>query len=1614
MKNTARRSQLPDNPVETRLRLLAFLLLIYALVGSVVSFSGWASDIPQLADWFNAEVAIQPNTAVAIACLAGAAILYLVGLDYISAGLATASLLIGGLTLFQHLSGIDLGIDRLLLFGREWGVAGTTSPGRMGKPGSTSVILLSAALMAFALTRSRTIRPQRKLRSGAVVFVLFALAISALSLLGYVFGATQLYTIPQLTTVAIQTSTFIAAIALALIISVSDVGPGKLFADPGPGGELIRRLAPAVVVVSLVLGSVTLAGGKLAFYDLAFEASIRTILEIILLLVIVWWAVGTISSHVRRINDHEIELQQLADAMPQLVWIAQADGSVTYYNARSSEYDGLPQDSDGLYDWQPIVHPDDLESTTNAWLTAVENKVVYEHEHRIRMTDGSYRWHLSRAFPTSARNGNGIRWYGTATDIEQVKRAEAELRQTEGRLQQALDAGRIGVWEYRPSTGELILDDRTRMLTGFPNSGTIDRETAERAVFESDLSLLRSQLRDAAKSKDGKLVSMDIRVRHPESGVRWLQVVGQITAPEGSSGAPILRGTSIDITDRKNNEANQNFLFSIAEVIRLTTEPSTMLQRVAELVGKYLDLDRCMFLETQIENDHRHELGSYSRNGDRKVRVKGYANYSPVTVRLIAGGQTVVVKDSAADERTADHFERSYGPNGERAYIAVPLMRNRKWSGTLWASDDRPRTWSDLEIGLLETVGERAWAAIERLRAENALRESEKRFRNVSDSAPVMIWVADTNNNGTWFNRPWLEFTGRPLEAEIGTGWLESIHPDDIEFVGTTCMSAFNERKPFTMEFRMRRADGEYRWLKDSGVPRFSADGEFLGYIGSCVDIHELKTAMESLRASEARLTLATTIGMFGMWDINYVEGKMIWSDRLFEIFGVEPTPDRWMEMSEFESLVEPRDLQRVRDISTRALETHQDYAAEYRIVKADTGETRWIDARAQNFYNDAGSVVRSVGIAHDVTERRSEQEALRLSEERLKLAQEAGGIGIWDWDTREDQTYWSERMWAIYGEVPVSEKVPNDYWLGFLHADDRERLEQAALGLLGSGEPEFHHEFRIIRKNGDVRWLETTARIDRHSDGTVKRVYGITVDITQKKNAAEQLRISEANLRLVTDSIPALVSYIDSSERYRFANRRYQEWFGVELDEVVGKPMIEVLGEEAYEVFKPKIDEALNGSAVSFDTWANYKNAGRRYVHVSYVPDRDGTGSVVGYYVLVTDLTELRRSEELLRMSEERMRILTESFTDYAIISTDVEGRIDSWNPGASNIFGHAEDEVIGKPADILFTPEDVRKGVPLREMEEARQKGRAVDERWHVRKDGSRFFATGVMAPLYVGDMLTGYAKIAADLTEKKRNAEALQRAHDEMEHRVVERTREIAAMNEVLLKEISDRKTAERQKIELLQRLVSSQEDERRRIARDLHDQLGQRLTALRLKLASLREACAGNKELALRTERLQDIAALLDSEVGFLTWELRPSAIDELGLVNAIRAFVGEWSRHFDMEIDFHSAGLADVEFRREVEIQLYRIVQEALNNVVKHAEATRVEVLFERTGNSAVLIVEDNGIGFDNGTPRPASHSPGGLGLSGMRERTELIGGSLEIDTEPGLGTSIHVRIPIEH
>jgi signal transduction histidine kinase len=265
-----------------------------------------------------------------------------------------------------------------------------------------------------------------------------------------------------------------------------------------------------------------------------------------------------------------------------------------------------------------------------------------------------------------------------------------------------------------------------------------------------------------------------------------------------------------------------------------------------------------------------------------------------------------------------------------------------------------------------------------------------------------------------------------------------------------------------------------------------------------------------------------------------------------------------------------------------------------------------------------------------------------------------------------------------------------------------------------------------------------------------------------------------------------------------------------------------------------------------------------------------------------------------------------------------------------------------------------------------------------------------------------------VARDITERLLAQAALKRAHDELEQRVQERTAELSETNDALRKEINQRRRVEQQREELFTRLVLAQEDERRRIARELHDQLGQQITALRLTLETVKTLSSERAELRTQVETLQELAQQLDQDIAFRVWELRPAALKGLGLAAALTEYAGNWSKRFGIRAELHVTRPASSRLTADMETTMYRFAQEALNNVVKHARADRVDIVLEQTADHVSLIVEDNGIGFDPSTLA----TPGeGFGLTGMRERAALAGAAFQIEAAPGRGTTVILRVP---
>lgn len=376
--------------------------------------------------------------------------------------------------------------------------------------------------------------------------------------------------------------------------------------------------------------------------------------------------------------------------------------------------------------------------------------------------------------------------------------------------------------------------------------------------------------------------------------------------------------------------------------------------------------------------------------------------------------------------------------------------------------------------------------------------------------------------------------------------------------------------------------------------------------------------------------------------------------------------------------------------------------------------------------------------------------------------------------------------------------------------------------------------------------------------------------------------------------------------------------------------------------------------------------------------------------------------AEEALRNAEERCRLIIDGALDYAILTLDPTGVIESWSPGARAAFQWQADDIVGQSFTVTFTPKDRAKGIPLLELEVARKHGVAPDVRWHMRKDGSLVFIEGTTRSLKHDDgTLRGYLKIGQDVTQRRQVDESL-RASEVAYLKLVEDTRDYA----------SERTRLEAERNTLRQLLSGAEEAERRRLARELHDQLGQHLTAFSLGLAEARHLIEQGQPVDTRLSALEGLAHLMTRDARYLALELRPPELDDMGLVSALQTYLDEWSSRYNVTADFAFTGDSNNAIPDTVGTAIYRIAQEALTNVAKHAEADSVSVILELLEQEVRLIVEDNGTGFEAEATFARARAERRLGLGGMSERAALVDGTVTVESTPGAGTTIFVRLPM--
>ena len=448
----------------------------------------------------------------------------------------------------------------------------------------------------------------------------------------------------------------------------------------------------------------------------------------------------------------------------------------------------------------------------------------------------------------------------------------------------------------------------------------------------------------------------------------------------------------------------------------------------------------------------------------------------------------------------------------------------------------------------------------------------------------------------------------------------------------------------------------------------------------------------------------------------------------------------------------------------------------------------------------------------------------------------------------------------------------------------------------------------------------------------------------------------------------------ISQNDLLVFANPAAGRLCGVaDPSELAGTPLARIFHADRHGSHRVRLERVLAGDAVTpFEEEIVRPDGSTADVEIALtrVDDFDAGGLAVVW--TVHEISERKRADASLRESEERLTLAfagaQEGVWDWNLVTGDVV-----YSPRWKQMLGYADDEIEPHVSawERLLHPDDLPRA---QEVNESVARGALAYEGEFrlLHKDGHyvQVLSRGYPVRREPGGPVVRIVGTHFDLTER-RQAEA------------------------------------ERARTELLSRLVFAQEDERRRIAREMHDQFGEQLTALEPQHRRAQGRVRRSPHLAPLVDALGTIARQIDRDVDQLVWQLRPTALDDLGLRAALANYVQDWSRRVDIPAELHTSGLLDERLASEAETTLYRIAQEALTNVAKHSGAKRVDVILERQADSVLLIVEDDGVGFD---PDAEGSAGGGFGLLGMQERAALVGATVEIESTAGKGTTVFLRM----
>jgi PAS domain S-box-containing protein len=847
--------------------------------------------------------------------------------------------------------------------------------------------------------------------------------------------------------------------------------------------------------------------------------------------------------------------------------------------------------------------------------------------------------------------------------------------------------------------------------------------------------------------------------------------------------------------------------------------------------------------------------------------------------------------------------------------------------------------------------------------AENAARQSEKELRDMLETIPAIVWTTLADGTCVFVNQRWQDFTGLSREDVLGWNWEKVVHPDDLIRGRLDWVTAVNNAEAMEHEVRIRRTDGEYHWFFVRAVPLLDEAGNVLKWYGTSIDIEDRKRAEQKLRDSEFYLAESQRLTKTGSWAAN-AAGIRYWSEQEFRILGFDPQGGLPSYQERFQR-VHPEDQPKVAALADKLKHQKKGWAAEYRVIHPD-GRVRNIHTTAHVILDPSGDFVEAIGTTIDVTERKQAEEALRGSEKELRdLFENMPAIAC---VILPDGTHpYLTRQWTEYSGLSTQE-TDREGLAHVVHPEEAGLLLEKVRTGMACGKA-FEHEARFRRAaDGEYRWFLVRATPLLDDAGTPVKLYGMLIDIEDRKRAEEAVRRSEKELRDLLEKMPVIAFTARPDGFNDFQSQKWLEYSGLQMEESEGHGWHGAVHPEDLESHVRNWAAALaNGQPFEDEVRHRSATGEYRWFLTRAVPLRDERGNIVKWFGVTADIEDRKRAEEAVKRNEA-----------YLAQAQKIT-KTGSWayKPGSVRP-SYLSDEMFrlygldpeGTPpgTDIIqsrIIPEDFAKCRGLTEQlgNGSLKNPDEIEYRW-VAPDGSvRHFHTIISPVLDQAGEVVEYIGTSVDITERKLAEQALRRSE-------------------------------------------ASRAEERARFARELHDTLAQGFTGILMQLGAASQVPGDSRsDISAHLSAIDSLARSSLAEARRSVAALRPVNATDYTLAENIEQLIRRVRIQTSADVSLSIDGEA-MPLQAGVATELFRIAQEALNNGLKHSGGSRISVSVSFQYDNAIRIsIKDDGRGFDTAAKPPADH----FGLVGMQERASSIGASLTVVSELGAGTQVIVQ-----